>query len=396
MKSRNRVYDGAYDVTILVLQGGGALGAYQAGVYEGLAAAGISPDWITGVSIGGINAALIAGNPPERRVARLREFWTAVSSGAFSALVALDRPPADPLRNTLSRVSAATSATLGVPRFFSPRVPPPVWMPPGLDQALSFYDTLPLRTTLEELVDFRLINRRAVRLSLGAANVETGNSTYFDSHRMRIGAEHVLASGALPPAFAPVEVEGQYYWDGGIVSNTPLWYVLDNAPPMKALILQVDLFSARGDRPRDLAQVMERHKDIMYSSKTRFNTARVRELQQLRTPLHRLLKKLPGKLADDPDAQALAKLCDATQIDIVHFINRHSTNASFSKDYDFSRATVRRLWDAGLEDVARSVAHPEWLKRSRVSMGIEVYDLTRDDAAIEAQSPADASESEAR
>jgi NTE family protein len=270
-------------------------------------------------------------------------------------------------------------------------------MPPGREEALSFYDTSPLRATLEELVDFQLINRRAVRLSLGAANVETGNSTYFDSHQMRIRAEHVLASGALPPAFAPVEVEGQFYWDGGIVSNTPLWYVLDNSPPsMKALILQVDLFSATGERPRDLAQVMERHKDIMYSSKTRFNTARVRELQQLRNPLNRLLKKLPEELANDPDAQALAKLCGAAQIDIVHFINRHSTNASFSKDYDFSRATMRRLWEAGLEDVRRSVAHPEWLKRSRVSMGIEVYDLTRNDVPVGAQSPPNLSKAGSR
>ena len=397
MKPTNHVYEDKYDVTILVLQGGGALGAYQAGVYEGLAGAGISPDWITGVSIGGVNAALIAGNPPEQRVTRLREFWSAVSSGAFGAFIATDRPLADPWRDSLSRASAATAATLGVPRFFSPRVPPAVLMPPGREQALSFYDTSPLRATLEELVDFQLINRRAVRLSLGAANVETGNSTYFDSHQMRIRPEHVLASGALPPAFAPVEVEGQFYWDGGIVSNTPLWYVLDNLPPsMKALILQVDLFSATGERPRDLAQVMERHKDIMYSSKTRFNTTRVRELQQLRTPLHRLLKKLPEKLANDPDAQALAKLCSAAQIDIVHFINRHSTNASFSKDYDFSRATMRRLWEAGLEDVRRSVAHPEWLKRSRVSMGIEVYDLTRNDIPVGAQSPRNLSKAGSR
>jgi NTE family protein len=386
MKPNNHVYEEKYDFTILVLQGGGALGAYQAGVYEGLVAAGISPDWITGVSIGGINAALIAGNAPEQRVRRLRDFWTAVSSGALGALPGLEHPFVDPLRNTLSRVSAAASATLGVPGFFSPRVPPPVLMPSGSDAALSVYDTAPLRSTLEELVDFELINRRDVRLSLGAVNIQTGNSTYFDSHQIHIRPEHVLASGALPPAFAPVEIDGQAYWDGGIVSNTPLWYVLDNSPPMKALIIQVDLFSAKGERPRDLDQVMERHKDIMYSSRTRFNTTRVRELQQLRSPLHRLLRKLPEKLARDPDAQALEKLCSATHIDIVHLINRHSANASFWKDYDFARATMRRLWDAGLTDVRRSVAHPEWLKRSRVSNGIEVYDLTREDVRVDAES----------
>jgi len=378
MKPNNHVYEDQYDFTVLVLQGGGALGAYQAGVYEGLAAAGISPDWITGVSIGGINAALIAGNAPDQRVKRLRDFWTAVSSGALGALPAVAHPLVDPMRYTFSRMSAAASATLGVPGFFSPRVPPPVLMPSGSDAALSVYDTSPLRSTLEALVDFGLINRRVVRLSLGAANVETGNSTYFDSHLMHIGPEHVLASGALPPAFAPVEIDGQLYWDGGIVSNTPLWYVLDNSPPMKALVIQVDLFSANGERPRDLDQVMERHKDIMYSSRTRFNTTRVRELQQLRSPLHRLLRKLPEGLKRDPDVQTLEQLCSATHIDIVHLINRHRANSSSSKDYDFSRATMRRLWDAGREDVERSVAHPEWLKRSRVSDGIEVYDLTRE------------------
>jgi len=380
MKPNNHIYGNAYDVTILVLQGGGALGAYQAGVYEGLAARGISPDWITGVSIGGINAALIAGNAPDQRIARMRDFWTAVSSGTLAVLPGMEHALVDPLRSTLKRVSAAASATLGVPGFFSPRVPPPVMMPSGSDAALSLYDTSPLRATLEALVDFDLINRRVARLSLGAANVETGNSVYFDSHRMPIRPEHVLASGALPPAFAPVEIDGALYWDGGIVSNTPLWYVLDNSPPMRALVIQVDLFSAVGERPRNLDQVLERHKDIMYSSKTRFNTTRVRELQQMRAPLNRLLSKLPDELKRDSDAQALQRLCSETHIDIVHLINRHSVNASFSKDYDFSRATMRRLWDAGLEDVQRSIAHPEFLKRSRVSNGIEVYDLTRDDA----------------
>lgn len=336
------------------------------------------------MSIGGINAALIAGNTPDQRVQRLRDFWTAVSSGTLGALPGIDFAFVDPLRSTLKRVSAAASATLGVPGFFSPRMPPPAWMPPGSDAALSVYDTSPLRSTLERLVDFDLINRRVVRLSLGAANVETGNSTYFDSHQTHIRPAHVLASGALPPAFAPVEIDGQYYWDGGIVSNTPLWYVLDNSPPMKALVIQVDLFSAMGARPQNLDQVLERHKDIMYSSKTRFNTTRVRELQQLRNPLNRLLRKLPEELKRDPDAQALQRLCSEAHIDIVHLINRHSANASFSKDYDFSRATMRRLWDAGLEDVRRSVAHPEFLKRSRVSNGIEVFDLTREDVRVPA------------
>jgi NTE family protein len=366
-----------YDCVILVLQGGGALGAYQAGVFEGLAEAraaqgGFSPNWVTGVSIGAINAALIAGNPPERRIERLRAFWDLVSS----AVPVMGPWSCDPLRRIFNNASAAVSATFGVPGFYVPRVPAPLLMPDGHPGALSVYHTQPLRGTLEHLVDFELINRRDVRLSLGAVNVRTGNSTYFDNLETRIGPEHVMASGALPPAFASVEIDGEHYWDGGIVSNTPLWYVLDASPRMNALIIQVDLFNATGELPRNLDQVMERHKDIMYSSKTRLNTTRVREMQQMRRALHRLLQKLPDDLKSDRDVRMLETVCSSSHIDIVHLINRRYSYTSHSKDYEFSRATVRQLWDAGLEDVRRTVAHLERLRESEPIDGIRVYDLT--------------------
>jgi NTE family protein len=366
-----------YDCVILVLQGSGALGAYQAGVFEGLAEAraaqgGFSPNWVTGVSIGAINAALIAGNPPERRIERLRAFWDLVSSA-----VPVKGPwSCDPLRRIFNNASAAVSATFGVPGFYVPRVPAPLLMPDGHPGALSVYHTQPLRGTLEQLVDFELINRRDVRLSLGAVNVRTGNSTYFDNLETRIGPEHVMASGALPPAFASVEIDGEHYWDGGIVSNTPLWYVLDASPRMNALIIQVDLFNATGELPRNLDQVMERHKDIMYSSKTRLNTTRVREMQQMRRALHRLLQKLPDDLKSDRDVRMLETVCSSSHIDIVHLINRRYSYTSHSKDYEFSRATVRQLWDAGLEDVRRTVAHLDRLRESEPIDGIRVYDLT--------------------
>ena len=373
MKPIDDIYRDKYDFTILVLQGGGALGAYQAGVFEGLIEAGFAPNWIAGVSIGAINAALIAGNAPERRVERLREFWDLVTSGMPE-----DAPgysPADPLRQWTNWLSAAASATLGVPGFYAPRVPPAWLALPGADEALSFYDTTALARTLEKLIEFDRINRGPIRLSLGAVDVETGNSAYFDSIETPIRPQHVMASGALPPAFAPVEIGGRRYWDGGIVSNSPLWYVLDNAPPMRALIVQVDLFSARGELPRDLDQVMERRKDIMYSSKTRFNTTRVRELQNLRSALHRLLGKLPADFRDDPDVKTLERMCHCTHIDILHLINRRAGYSSSSKDYEFSRATMRWRWNAGLEDVRRSIAHPEWMKRSQLAEGIRVFDL---------------------
>ena len=329
-----------HDHTVLVLQGGGALGAYQAGVYEGMADHGFMPDWVTGVSIGAINAALIAGNPPERRIERLRAFWDRVSSGI--PLIA----PAylDPLRLAFNRMSAVTVATIGVPGFFVPRVPPPYFAPDGSPEALSFYDTSPLRQTLEELIDFDLINRPdGMRLSVGAVNVHNGNSVYFDNRETRIGPEHVMASGSLPPGFPAIVIDGDHYWDGGIVSNSPLWYVLDDSPQMSALIIQVDLFSATGELPNNLDQVLERAKDIQYSSKTRFNTTRVQELEELRHALGRLLKRLPPKFKDDPDFKLLVPLgTHKRQITIAHLINRRFTHSTNSPDSACRRGSSAR------------------------------------------------------
>ena len=359
--------------TVLVLQGGGALGAYQAGAYEGLAEAEIHPDWIIGVSIGAINAALIAGNPPERRVERLRAFWDQLSSWSPFVL-----PEAfDSMRSTFNRLSAASGAMFGVPGFFTPRVPPPFLSVDGSPGALSLYDTTPLRDTLESLVDFDLINRRAVRLSLGAANVRTADSIYFDNAHTRITAEHVRASGALPPAFPPVAIDGEYYWDGGIVSNTPLWYVLDDSPRMNALIVQVDLFRALGQLPRNLDEVLERGKDIQYSSKFRFDTKRLKDLGDLRETLGRVLAELPEALKSKPDVKKLVAVCDTGDITIAHLINRRLEHSAQSKDAEFSRTTVNELWAEGLADVRQAIADREWLEPRELGHGIRVHHLTR-------------------
>jgi NTE family protein len=362
-----------HDHSVLVLQGGGALGAYQAGVYEGMSEHGFAPDWVAGVSIGAINGALIAGNPAERRLERLREFWDRVSSGL--PLVA----PAqlDPLRSALNRLSAAAAATFGVPGFFAPRVPPAFLAPEGTPEALSIYDTSPLKQTLEELVDFDLLNRKhPVRLSVGAVDVHTGNSVYFDNEAQKLKPEHVMASGSLPPGFPPIVIEGAHYWDGGIVSNSPLWYVLDDSPQISALIVQVDLFSARGELPVNLDQVLERAKDIQYSSKTRFNTKRIQEFEGFRHALGRLMKKLPARLHDDPDYKLLQPLSEhKRQITIAHLINRRFAHSTNSKDYEFSRTTVQQLWKAGLEDVRRTCSNREWLKARELVSGVRVFDL---------------------
>jgi NTE family protein len=334
---------------------------------------GFAPDWVAGVSIGAINGALIAGNPLDKRVERLREFWDRVSSG----LPIVAPAQIDPVRIAVNRLSAAAAVAFGVPGFFVPRVPPAFLAPDGTPGALSVYDTAPLRDTLEELVDFELINdRKRVRLSVGAVNVHTGNSVYFDNRQQPLAVEHVMASGSLPPGFPPIEIGGSHYWDGGIVSNSPLWYVLDNSPQISALIVQVDLFSARGELPVNLDQVLERAKDIQYSSKTRFNTNRVKELEGFRHALARLLKKLPAKLRDDPDYKLLAPVAEhKRQITIAHLINRRFPTSTNAKDYEFSRATIDQLWEAGLEDVRRTCAHSEWRKAREVVSGVRVFDL---------------------
>lgn len=370
-----------YDGIALVLQGGGALGSYQAGVYEELHKTAYQPDWIAGVSIGAINAALIAGNPPERRVARLRDFWDQVSShlqpppiaGMLDWLgAALDRP-----RTAFNQVSALWSALLGVPGFYHPRMPPPWLRPDGDPGALSLYDTAPLRRTLETHVDFDLINARRVRLSVGAVNVRTGNSEYFDNHHRRIGPEHILASGALPPAFAPVEIDGEAYWDGGIVSNTPLQYVLDSREGRSLLMLQVDLFASRGMMPRNLDEVAERHKDILYSSRTRYSSNMAAQIANQKQALREILAALP---AETRKKAAVKKMIDALRsapVDIVQLIYRHKPYELESKDYEFSRTSVREHWDAGQRDMCDTINHPEWLTSSGLDDGVTQYDLKR-------------------
>ena len=361
-----------FDNIVLVLQGGGALGAYQAGVFAGLSEAGIVPTWIAGVSIGAINAALIAGNPPERRVERLREFWERSSS--WSSFM----PPSsfDNTRPLFNLYSAASAIAFGIPGFFMPRMLPPFFSPGGSLGALSFYDTEPLRRTLTELVDFDLVNSKPVRLAVGAVNVCSGESVYFDNTKMALGPEHVMASGALPPGFPPVNVGGQWYWDGGISSNTPLWYVVDEAYRESALVLQIDVFSGTGALPQNLNQVQERMKDLQYASKTRFSAARVGQQEALRASLRRVLAMLPKEARTDPDVERLTAISTRGEVLLVRFTNRHDTRSSDFKDYEFSRASVTDLWEGGLGDVRRAIATEAWRNATEMAQGIHVCDLT--------------------
>src|SRR5881394_2534551 len=285
---------------VLVLQGGGALGSYQAGAFQALCASGFEPEWVAGISIGAINAAIIAGNGPETRVDRLKEFWEMVSSPVSWNPVT----PGERARSLFNETSAALIATFGVPGFFTPRIPPaPLW-PPGSPQSQSYYDTAPLKKTLERLVDFDRINDLKTRLSVGAVGVTSGNFKYFDNVEFKklgkkIGPEHIMASAALPPGFPSIVIEGEHFWDGGIASNTPLDYVLDAEVNNDLLIFQVDLFSARGLLPRSLLEAAEREKDIRYSSRTRLNTDKNRQVHNTRKALRELIGKLPDNLRND-------------------------------------------------------------------------------------------------
>jgi NTE family protein len=362
----------SHEHQILLLQGGGALGAYHAGVYEGISEVGFAPDWVVGISIGAINSALIAGNPPERRVERLREFWDRMSAQAPLVLpdaMAFARPG-------MNKMAAASAMMFGIQGFFVPRVPPPQFAPEGTVAALSYYDTEPLRATLNELVDFDLINsgNGSVRLSLGAVNARTGESVYFDNTTHTISASHVMASGALPPGFPPVEIDGEYYFDGGIMSNTPAQYVAKDYL-MNALIVQVDVFSGLGDMPRNLEQVSERVKDISFQSKTRFSYDQVREIEALRTALAGVLSKLPAKLRSDPQVKKLEAVSHRGALTLIRLVNRHDTKSSDFKDYEFSRATVNDLWLGGHGDALRALERPESCHITELGNGFRVLDL---------------------
>ena len=359
---------------VLVLQGGGALGSYQGGAYDALAAGGQIPEWVAGISIGAINCALIAGNPPERRVERLRQFWDRVSSN----LTARPLATGNASRKLFNETSAALVAATGAPGFFTPRFPPSMFAVAGTDAAISLYDTSPLRATLMDLVDFDLLNSGAVRVSIGAVQVRTGNMKYFDSKTEKITPDHIMASGALPPGFPPVTIGGEAYWDGGLVSNTPLQYVLDSHGRGDMCVFQIDLFNAQGPLPQTLFDIPRREMDIRYSSRTRLNTDMFKELQTYRRAIKRLERKIPAALKDSVDWKLLAATgCDAA-ITIVHLIHRKNAYSTQSMDYEFSRYTIDERWQAGFDDVQRTLSHPDWIGREIPEEGVVVLDLTRD------------------
>ncbi|QHL90354.1 patatin-like phospholipase family protein [Sphingomonas changnyeongensis] len=356
----------------LVLQGGGALGAYQAGVYQALDQRGIAIDRIAGISIGAVNAAIIAGNPPERRVAALREFWSLVTSW-LPSFPALDDPQT---RQTLHEWSAGFVALMGVPGFFAPRPFPPALARAGTPDALSFYDSRALARTLDRLIDWDLLNDGPVHVSVGVVEIESGNFRYFSNRRERLDARHIMASGALPPGLPPVEIDGRLYWDGGLVSNTPLQEVMDTqSSPM--LVFQVDLFPAEGRVPRTMEDVIARAKEIRFSSRTRQVGDQLLRLRKERELIRRALAKLPAELCGDPDIAALKALAEEHPVNIVHLIHRPNAWEGDARDYEFSTRTMREHWAAGHGAVMQSVNASALLARNILNGETAAFDLTR-------------------
>ena len=367
-----------FECIAVLLQGGGALGSYQAGVYEALAEADLHPDWVAGISIGAINSALIAGNAPNERVAKLRTFWQEVTANPLlDWAVGLQTlaPHGDFSRTLFNHISAGSALVNGACNFFQLRHPPAWLHPSGAIEATSFYETRQLKNTLERLVDFDRINAGPMRFSVGAVNVRSGNFVYFDTTTHRIRPEHVMASGSLPPGFPAVEIEGEYYWDGGLISNTPLQWVVEYGPRLDTLAFQVDLWSARGDLPGSLADVAMRQKEIQYSSRTRANTDKFKELQVLRSALARLLEQAPPHLRDSEDGKLLSRAADHKVYNLVQLIYRSQHYEGHSKDYEFSRLSMEEHWRAGYHDTVRTLRHPEILERPRNQEGVFTFDL---------------------
>jgi NTE family protein len=338
---------------VLVFQGGGALGAYQAGVYQALHESDVEPDWIIGTSIGAINASLIAGNEPENRLDRLEEFWRRMRRKEFWGL------------SSWPELSDATSywSTLlgGIPGFFEPN--PLAFLgahyPLGRDKA-GFYSTAPLEKTLRDLVDFSLIERCTPRLTVGAAHVRTSEMRYFDSRETAITARHVMASGALPPAFPAVRIDGELYWDGGILSNTPTEAIFEDNPRRNSLIFAVHMWNPMGAEPETIWEVLHRHKDIQYSSRVASHIARQRQVHRLRHVVSELAKLIPEGARNHPAVQDLAEYGCVTRMHVVRLLAPRLDNENHTKDIDFSAGGIRRRWEAGHADTLRALRRAPW------------------------------------
>jgi len=353
---------------VLVLQGGGALGAYQVGVYQALHEAGIEPDWVIGTSVGAINGALIAGNAPQHRLERLHAFWDSVEQHAGIGVPEF-------IPGFGSTIANLTTMARGLAPFFTPN--PASWLGPhfpvGVESA-AYYTTEPLRQTLAELVDFDYINGRHVRLTVGAVNVRNGEMRYFDSRDEAICVEHVMASGALPPAFPAVRIDGEPYWDGGIYSNTPIEAVLDDKPRQDSVIFAVHMWNPEGPEPETLWQVMGRQKDIQYASRAKSHIGRQKQIHHLRHIIRELAKHVPEMARDSAQVRELASWGCGTIMHVVRLVAPQVDGEDHTKDIDFTPAGIRERWEAGHAAARRIIQHAPWHGPVDPIEGVVIHD----------------------
>lgn len=354
--------------TVLLLQGGGALGAYQAGVYQALDEGGCAPDWIVGTSIGAVNAALIAGNRPEQRLAALHGFWNHIGSSDFAAFL----PPVWRHRELTGYLNTLRIMTTGEGGFFVPRPDRGLWA--HSPETASVYDTTPLRRSLERFVDFDVLNRRDVRLSVGATSVTRGKLVYFDNDDRKLGPEHVLASSSLPPGLPAVRVDGEPFWDGGLSSNTPLERVFSEDPHVDSLCFAVNLWNSFGNEPASLADVMARKKEIGFSSRFDDELDVFRHLHTLRHVVSQLYDALPEEQRRDPAFERLGRLGTRARVDVVRLCREGHGWETLSKDTNFSAALIEENWDNGYHDARRTLERAPWRQREERE-GVLIHEM---------------------
>ena len=356
-----------YGQIVLVLQGGGALGAYQVGVYQALAEAGIAPDWVVGTSIGAINAALIAGGPAKDGLGRLREFWKRVESDRFMGMPLPSWFPAA-ARNMMA-------VTTGIPSFFRPNTAAFIsaHSPLGAEQA-GYYSVAPLADTLTDLVDFDYINNGSIRLTVGASNVQTSEMTYFDSRERPIDLRHVMASGALPPAFPAVRIDDQLYWDGGILSNTPVEVVFDDNPRKNGMVFAVHLWNPHGEEPETIWEVMNRQKDVQYSSRAASHIKRQRQLHKMRHIIAEMTALIPAEALESLKQRGLTGYGCTTQMHVIRLLAPALDYEDHAKDVDFSADGIRQRWEAGYRHTSETLEKAPWRAEVDPSEGFVLHE----------------------
>jgi NTE family protein len=371
-----------FERVALVLQGGGALGAYQAGVYQALFEANIGVDWLCGTSIGAINGAIIAGNPPEKRVERLRDFWETVTRPPLRIpnipwFTELPWNGNGHARYWTNRISAFTTMLHGAPGFFSPRPLPPLNASAETPDDVSYYDITPLKETLARLVDFELINAHPMRFSVLATNVRTGARAYFDNREQTISAAHILASASLPPSFPPTEIDGEYFWDGGVISNSPMQFVIDNRGRHTALVFQVDLWDENGEVPLDIPSANLRAMEIHSASRINLSLEQYQRIQKFRMALRRFLDELPEQCQNDPDVQFLSEQARGKVATIVQLKYQSNKFETAGKMFEFSRLAMEEHWQAGYDDTRIALGEPAVFELPDVTEAARIFDVHR-------------------